>query len=1049
MTDQEHGQVSRLVSILLLGFLLPHSTGNEFFLLQNLSSQRINNRPHHQSAGSHTSEGGFAITSSSEGDDMGDCIIHMPLEERLQCASLRYSPDEFGELESIVHEHLDVAFCSFLTRALGPFLSGRPAHTQQVDLLHIISMAIHPHPSEQSIRQTAAKLEECEAWEATKVLMSSLVSHNFHINYGHRLQLVKLVADFLVLPEIRKNNNAAINDAKLFEGALPHLRASLYAFGMAAMNPYDAHLAQCGLVSVAVQTGVDYVVKEEWGRLLHRLVDDRTDHKCSHHDHTTTTEEKKSMTFSLMMTTDQESFFCPHRARGQLLERFLTKFNQSRHYADEKFLQHSLASLTDAIEWQVDCWTNEPPEESEENEENEEMKDAIQTISDPPCLLASLLLAAKPLFYFLLPILNVDDQSGKESEESHRRDMLVSCGIQLVHHWDSSVAHEASVLLVLAFCYGPGDMVVDYIGAIFESTKLALLESLKDRTPKRRYQIPIESMVATFSQKSLSYADSMLSLLLSPKQRKTWKLEVGSTDKSLAVSRLIAAIATANPVAAVKHVDKLVEQVQSVETKDDSRVHLMAALLACRRARFFAKDNDTATSCIVKALSSGSQSGWDSYLLARQAMVTGNFAIAKDVYQRMENMPTSETSYLWLSALKHVAEAEASLSINAAKGIPFATTQLRSARGTLYSLASFSESSSGHFTFQTELLDLRLDFLDLIATTRQLTREMRLTGIGPKKNTRPSLHLRNAVKFLNVLATKYLTAYRQHGLFICQQSRTSLRTLHAFCRFVASAAKSTFVDSLPETSMGDFQLNAIQALTLPKGDSCHPLTILMKRLDSSVLKDMDGSVDAKIRAAAMLEILDGVLKAPTPFPKDFTLTKSVPYASMRLAGDPDLVDAMDEHADVDEAYDDEIEVSPGTAIAFFASGSLPSKLLARSRLPFNTVLLWHTVSFRGHIHDDDPSPEEKQDEENASASDVKSNSSVFSLLGALDPAPTASSLSTCGTFFMKVECLPLQEEGLYRVETRLGCRDIRGGEWELPLKESARCISVRVSRSRS
>jgi hypothetical protein len=249
--------------------------------------------------------------------------------------------------------------------------------------------------------------------------------------------------------------------------------------------------------------------------------------------------------------------------------------------------------------------------------------------------------------------------------------------------------------------------------------------------------------------------------------------------------------------------------------------------------------------------------------------------------------------------------------------------------------------------------------------------------------------------------------------------------------------------------MGDFQLNAIQALTLPKGDSCHPLTILMKRLDSSVLKDMDGSVDAKIRAAAMLEILDGVLKAPTPFPKDFTLTKSVPYASLRLAGDPDLVDAMDEHGDVDEAYDDEIEVSPGTAIAIFASGSLPSKLLARSRLPFNTVLLWHTVSFRGHVHDEDPSPEEKQDEENASASDVKSNSSVFSLLGALDPAPTASSLSTCGTFFMKVECLPLQEEGLYRVETRLGCRDIRGGEWEIPLKGSARCISVRVSRSRS
>ena len=38
MTDDEFGQVSRLVSILLLGFLLPHSTGNDYFTLQNISS---------------------------------------------------------------------------------------------------------------------------------------------------------------------------------------------------------------------------------------------------------------------------------------------------------------------------------------------------------------------------------------------------------------------------------------------------------------------------------------------------------------------------------------------------------------------------------------------------------------------------------------------------------------------------------------------------------------------------------------------------------------------------------------------------------------------------------------------------------------------------------------------------------------------------------------------------------------------------------------------------------------------------------------------------
>ena len=157
---------------------------------------------------------------------------------------------------------------------------------------------------------------------------------------------------------------------------------------------------------------------------------------------------------------------------------------------------------------------------------------------------------------------------------------------------------------------------------------------------------------------------------------------------------------------------------------------------------------------------------------------------------------------------------------------------------------------------------------------------------------------------------------------------------------------------------------------------------------------------------------------------------------------------MEEHGDVDFECDEELEVSLGTGITFFASGRVPAAVLAGSQLPFCIVLLWHTVSLRGSINDEDNPTEDKQDDENMSSSDVKSNSSIMDLLG-MDPAPTASSLSCNGTFFMKVECQPFLQEGVYSVETRLGCRDIRGGEWELPLKESTHSISVRVSRSRS
>ena len=38
-------------------------------------------------------------------------------------------------------------------------MNKRPAHTRQVDILHVITMAIHPHPQEQAIRETVAELE--------------------------------------------------------------------------------------------------------------------------------------------------------------------------------------------------------------------------------------------------------------------------------------------------------------------------------------------------------------------------------------------------------------------------------------------------------------------------------------------------------------------------------------------------------------------------------------------------------------------------------------------------------------------------------------------------------------------------------------------------------------------------------------------------------------------------------------------------------------------------------------------------------------------------
>ena len=216
----------------------------------------------------------------SDIQNVSERFVAMSLGERLEGSAHRYG-NEFGELDDlIVHQHLENSFRSFLKIGLRSFLLGRPAHATEVDLIHILAMAIHPRPSDQCIRKTTTRLEDqkSEIWETTLGLMSSLVPNSFNINYQHRVELVRIVLDCLVLPECQQEAGICQN-APLFEGAIPHLRASLYAFGMASTSLYDNHLAQCAMVSLAIQSRIEHVIKEEWSRLLHRLVDDRTNYK--------------------------------------------------------------------------------------------------------------------------------------------------------------------------------------------------------------------------------------------------------------------------------------------------------------------------------------------------------------------------------------------------------------------------------------------------------------------------------------------------------------------------------------------------------------------------------------------------------------------------------------------------------------------------------------------------------------------------------------------------------------------------------------------------
>jgi hypothetical protein len=1032
MTDSEHGQATRLAGIFLLGFFLPQSTGNEFFLLENLSSKRLKKTdvPGNSSVKTTSLSGLQVVDYVEEKEDMGEYIIQMSLEERLEACPHRYYPHEFGEFNSLVFDPLEDAFQSFLHQGLAPFLSGRPAHTTEVDLLHILAMAIHPQPSEKAIPQTVSRFDEVksESWDKAKRLMSNQTAPSFHVNYRHRVDLVRLVTDCLVVPSHNKLRSSM--DAPLFDGALPHLRAALYAFGMASIHPLDEYIADCGMVSLAVQSGINYVIREEWTRLSHKVVDDQTNYPTCPHCRCGTIKAPQisyvtpsyDAAFSLVGEFQNDNF-CPHRARGLLLQGFLTRCNESRFFAEKGFLHYALRSLTDAIEMEVDLWTREVERDGGNKDKvDDPATSALEKTSHPTCVLASLLMSAKCLFIFMLPLKEemkedekADREEQNESEERHRRDTLISCGIQLIHHWDHTIVRESCNMLLLAFSYAE-ESWENYQSAVFQSIKMMVERSLTikgesdDSTP-----VPVEALVSAFSQRSLVFATSFMRLIHEIKNKK----------KACAVTlnRLVAAVAIARPNVAEQYRGVLEKGLANAESGAVAK-HIVASLLACRRARFFSNEEDSGLK--LKSFVSNKYLGnWSRYQIARQCLVTGHFSVAKTLFDDLASTVDSEKNFVWISALLQVSEGEAALALEGARALRDSSAILTMAMCTLRSVAPLVRLEGEiqcSFGFHVGFLELRVSFLDLLVAVRQLTREMRLVGNGPKKYTRPHYHLKNLVRGFFGLGHRYLILYKQHGLFLCQQSRSVLRTIRNLCDFVGRALQRVFQGSLPETTTPKAAENDDCSIA---GDSSQPMTMLITQLESFALKDMDPSVEPKIRAAAMLEIMDGILKVPFPFPKSFLATKLIPPSDLHVLWDPNTHDQPEC-----------LQIQTDGLFSVIASGQIHTSLLCRAGVAFNIALLWYTLTPKGKA---------MKTESNRIA-DVSSRGAM-SLKDPLRPPPIAASLSSSGSFFMKISNRTLPTEGVFHIVFRLGCRDIRGGEWELPISVAPATLSVELRKS--
>jgi hypothetical protein len=723
------------------------------------------------------------------------------------------------------------------------------------------------------------------------------------------------------------------------------------------------------------------------------MVDDRADYKCQSLCHQTSTKQK---------AYDNKSTFCPHSARGALLSNFILGACSSNSDPESAFFDHIASSLNDAIEWQTDCWT------VDENLEQEDSKAHYA-----PCLLASLLFAASNLLYFY-PNTKDDDEDNDDPCKS-----LLQTAISLLGHSDDGVVMEASRLLVQGFSNTEVNVV--------DSCASQLLQKMGDPQSASIFSVPtspFSTLVAIVANKSPQFSLAAINTLLNECEEKLGKS---------ASYCLLPQITINCPKAVFQVRDKFLLRIENVSLSTDDKLQVVLASLAARNARIFVKDADTITTAVVDALKICCPNDWTKYQLARQAMVTGNFSVAADALNSiLSRSYLSERHHLWLSTLERVCTAESLLSREGAMGIPQASKSLHAALSYVRSLGIFSADWTNGSFFHTRFLLLRLDFLDLTVILRQLVREMRLTGRLPSKNTRSILHLRNVEKGFLALSCRYNELYFEYGaLFRDVFSKVCLNILSTLCIFMASATKAVFSEILNYKS--GHQTPARTENMVFKFN--HPMAELMRRIDTLVIQPMDCTIDPMIRATAMLELINGVLKAPTPFPKAFLAPFPSSNAILDISADP---------APIFDAYDEScvcVDAAPSLSFSVCVRGRLPWEALKLSPVPIRLAILWFRVAYKSPLVVDD---EEHKEDENMEVE----NKFVPKLPSLSSISPTVANLTRDGRFFATVPCPPLLEEGIYSLKVRLGCRDVQGKEWGFPVSKSVASISVRAARNR-
>jgi len=892
-------------------------------------------------------------------------------------------------------------------------------------------------------------------------------AHSFQLTYADRLHLVRMVSSCFVAPAAESlmaneggedgaeedpvdqtevasgtgsDGQAATEgqDSPIIDGALVHLRLALQTFAIGSLSVCDASFARRALGNIAITSGHVPFVEETAQSLVSMMTECRNLCRCN---------ERSAVGDSRMA--------CSYASSGEQLCDLIFRHNGSRHYADESFSLQAFILISGALDHLTKSIVKS------ENGKGEPRATSI-------CQISSLLGAAKSLIYFLKPPKSQSESGStdgnspndieametneaevsdaSQGNEDKARDSLLRNSVLLLDHPDLTIVREAASLLSLAFAYFGLECSGSYVSGVLSAIRCCFQrpssgssgdnESARAMCKKR--MTALQGVISVLSRQSSAFANTIMSNIFNE-----------DTTPGEPILYLASSIALSQPRIVAKYLAFLY---LAVEENADQEKHLIAIYMSCRLAHYFSSEERVKSlrQRIISQLEDVADP-WTLFQLARHAFCTANFGIAEEIMAtHLLRRATSEHTHLFYVATRLLAQAEHIISEMGAIGIPQSLPSFQSTKSHLRSLqrlAMSDHSTRSDFSFQLELLGCRIDFLNLCVTLRGLCGEMRLVNAGPGRATRTRLHQRNMMHCFYLLASRYAATYRRYGLFHCQQSRTSLRTLSSLCRFLARASAKTFVEASNGQKSHIHEFHETDGAMWPEGDASHPITRMISKFSDSVLWSMDENVEPNVRAAAMMEMLDPVLMCPLPSPRGYFSPKQRPSTTLRLSGDPEDVSMVDDIDGLESEISsgaEVVQVPPGDPIILYATGTISQKLRSAATLPFSQVVAWHKVSYDGPIiTEDEVYGEDGQGAEPYFGEGVGASSGEDGEI--LIEAPHAAPVRSDGKFSLPVTLEPITKEGYYMLNLTFGCRDARCGEFEIPVADKDAIIAVCVT----